>query len=270
MDSHKQPAKASKAMSSRLMTMKFMQRAAASSPITTSTPDRHSSRGQNSPGYSSQGTPIADILAIRSVVAAEEAKRQVAIDRAAAEAGETKWILSVQEAPTHGEKKELHVVSAGFEDIDNADGTLDSSIENLRPTVIGRRSFGKFNRALEKSKRPHSLSDSSDSSNSKVEASSAEDEDDEDLSEGEIGAQTSIRREREANLQRIKAQRKAEKKAAKAEARRLAEERQNKVVNLNKLTSISNSGYSMVRKPQKSKTSDKNPNRKKKKPRKSE
>ena len=88
-------------------------------------------------------------------------------------------------------------------------------------------------------KRSHSDSDCSDSEDSEP---GAESEEDEDLSEGEIGARGLIREEREANIERIKAQRKAEKKAAKAEANRFVEERQSKVVNLNKLTSISNSG----------------------------
>lgn len=125
-----------------------MQRAAAASPTTPSTPDQQSSRGNGSPKHSSPDTPASEILAIRTVVAAEEAKRTAAIDRAAAEAGETKWVLSVQEAP-ESSKKELHVVTAGFEDIDNTMGTPEDGIEILRPIVMGRRSFGKFNRALE-------------------------------------------------------------------------------------------------------------------------
>ena len=128
--------------------IQFMQRAAAASPTTPSTPDHEPSRGNGSPNHASLGTSASEIIAIRTVVAAEQAKKTAAIDRAAAEAGETKWVLSVQEIP-ESNKRELHVVTAGFEDIDNTMGTPEDGTETLRPLVMGRRSFGKFNRALE-------------------------------------------------------------------------------------------------------------------------
>lgn len=157
------PTKAPKAMSSRLLTMKFMQRAAASSkpssPSTASpaeaeqpSPKRRKT-GDSSPGAFDVDS-LADQRAIQAALAAEEAKRQAALERQAAEAGDTRWILNFKsdgKGPTskNSATSTLHVVPAGYATIDKV--SLTSNYEDFtdRPAIVGRRSFGKFNRIVE-------------------------------------------------------------------------------------------------------------------------
>ncbi|KAL2828059.1 hypothetical protein BDW59DRAFT_54045 [Aspergillus cavernicola] len=104
--------KPDKNMSSRLLTMKFMQRAAASaatnkesqpespSESTNSTPKkRRVSSGPESP----TATPSSDLEAISAALAEEESRRRDAISRQAAEAGETEWILDFGGADSVGQ-----------------------------------------------------------------------------------------------------------------------------------------------------------------------
>ena len=133
-----------------------MQRAAASSAIPSpQTPDHPSAKRRKLSNASSPATSSADLQAIQAALAADEAKRSEAIDRQAAEAaeaGETKWVLSVRDegrAVNSHAAGNLRVVTKGYVDIDCARGMEMHSEEPWRPLMVGRRSFGKFNRALE-------------------------------------------------------------------------------------------------------------------------
>lgn len=121
---------------------------------------------------------------MREALAAEEAKRSQALDRQAANAGhETKWVLStgyhdvameggVVGAETKRERGEgpegkgLWVRRMGYSEIDDASSDEDENrdvegyhIRNdygvsgnptpVASNMMGRRSFGRFNRALE-------------------------------------------------------------------------------------------------------------------------
>ncbi|KAL8659854.1 MAG: hypothetical protein Q9226_000219 [Calogaya cf. arnoldii] len=138
--------RAEKTMSSRLMTMKFMQRAAASSsmpsPQSHHTPhgDPPSKRRKTSTAQSPliqppiPGTPTTDAQIFQAAVDAEDAKRAAAIERVAAQAGGTKWVLSTAEGagkPNSGEKQ-LQFLTAGYSEI-------DQDIETR-----GRRTFGRY------------------------------------------------------------------------------------------------------------------------------
>ncbi|KAF3479647.1 uncharacterized protein GIQ15_06623 [Arthroderma uncinatum] len=100
-----------KGMSSRLLTMKFMQRAAASgagnnssrvqtppdSPSRrldddTSTPSSKRRKFENSPSHRASANG-SDMDAISAAIRAEDSKRSAAIARQAADAGETEWVL---------------------------------------------------------------------------------------------------------------------------------------------------------------------------------
>jgi hypothetical protein len=155
------PVKAPKTMSSKLLTMKFMQRAAASSPIPTpSTPDQPPPKrqriGDSTPPSLDPGS-IADQRAVQAALAAEEAKRQIALERQAADAGDTRWVLTFKpdpKAPHIQGKAAIRVVETGFAAIDHAlpvqiTSTEDQDVNSDRPSSIGRRSFGKFNRNIE-------------------------------------------------------------------------------------------------------------------------
>ncbi len=147
-------------MSSKLLTMKFMQRAAASSPLALpATPDEPSPKRQKT-GDSSPTVNVdslADQRAVQAALADEEAKRQAALERQAAAAGDTRWVLSFREdieGSCAQNKASLRVVQTGFATIDSrlpggAAITIDEDISSDRPAIVGRRSYGKFNRIIE-------------------------------------------------------------------------------------------------------------------------
>ncbi|KAL3484011.1 hypothetical protein BJX62DRAFT_230576 [Aspergillus germanicus] len=100
--------KAEKNMSSRLLTMKFMQRAAASAAAKESSQPESASNSQAStpkkrristePAESPSRTRPSDMEAISAALAEEEEKRRDAIARQAAEAGETEWFIDFEGA----------------------------------------------------------------------------------------------------------------------------------------------------------------------------
>ncbi|KAJ5586664.1 uncharacterized protein N7459_002429 [Penicillium hispanicum] len=132
-------AKPEKTMSSRLLTMKFMQRAAASA-VAKETPTPGSDddaihtpkRRRVSTETGSPGTPQSDLDAISAALAAEEEKRREAVARQAAEAGETQWVLDV---PTAAEHPPQPLVVAA-DSLDAEDDVPQG----------GRRSYGNFKR----------------------------------------------------------------------------------------------------------------------------
>ena len=148
-----------KAMSSNLMTMKFMQRAAASqsqkstpiqsTPDVSEPPSKRRKTDTRTPDYGraealarSPATPLSDIELMKAATAEEEAKREKAIERLATEAGETKWVLSsTGEEKVDGERGLIvRLAKAGYGEIDEGDGRLPMH-------SMGRRSFGKFSKA---------------------------------------------------------------------------------------------------------------------------
>lgn len=152
------PAKAPKTMSSKLLTMKFMQRAAAASPLSTPdqpSPKRHKSTHTSESSFNVDA--LADQEAVRAALAAEEAKRQAALEKQAADAGDTRWILNFKEdlkSFSTQTKKSFRIVEAGFASIDHSlagrhSAKYDEDSDLEAPVMIGRRSYGKFNRAIE-------------------------------------------------------------------------------------------------------------------------
>ncbi|PQE34099.1 zinc knuckle protein [Rutstroemia sp. NJR-2017a WRK4] len=241
------PTSAPKAMSSRLLTMKFMQRAAASSPTSpsTSTVEEPSPKRQKM----AHTTPtkfnvdnLADNRAIRAALEEEEAKKQAALDRAAAEAGDTRWVLSFEDRK-HLDKptSTLRVVQAGFANLDlpspiQAHSGYDDVAVEDKPAMVGRRSFGKFNRVLEKQQNPNQEDSSSSSEDSDDESEDDFDGKDDD---DPTGANELIKAGQKEAAKRAKEERKAKKKAEKAELLELAKKRKKKHVSLNGLTSLS-------------------------------
>ncbi|PYI01141.1 hypothetical protein BO78DRAFT_25364 [Aspergillus sclerotiicarbonarius CBS 121057] len=134
-------SKPDKTMSSRLLTMKFMQRAAAtnaareaSQPTTddskVSTPPK---RQRLSTGpIDSPGTPQSDLDAISAALAEEEEKRREALARQAQDSGDTEWVLDY--APAAQYAPPPFVV---------ADGSLDADDDEI---AGGRQTYGNFRR----------------------------------------------------------------------------------------------------------------------------
>lgn len=161
-----QGAKQDKTMSSRLLTMKFMQRAAATGPKSApSTPEsRPSKRPRLSEPVKRAPNDNTDLQRVQGALAAEELKRQQALGRQAADAGDSRWELDLPSLPT---VQALNVVRAGYTVIDSpsatasrvANGTVAETFSNheegeeeddaLSIQTSGRRSFGRFNKILE-------------------------------------------------------------------------------------------------------------------------
>ena len=132
-----------------------MQRAAASSPSSPSpqTPDSHHStkRQRLSNGTASPVTPSVDAAAIQAALAEEEAKHQAALDRQRAASQETKWVFScMDEGKDDGQgEHRTDIIPIGYGNVDGRPKETSEAGEPWRPTMVGRRSFGRFNRVLE-------------------------------------------------------------------------------------------------------------------------
>ncbi|KAI9676007.1 MAG: hypothetical protein M1817_000750 [Caeruleum heppii] len=230
------PGKPPKTMSSRLMTMKFMQRAAASSPSPSEPePDEHSTKrrkvGLDTPPQKS----TSELGDIQFALRAEEAKRAHHLERLAAEAGETRWVFSFKDAAEGQDRPRngtLQVVSAGFASIDvparHVSDNPEDGHDTSRTRSSGRKVFGNL-----KGSRKENHEDSSDADGSET---SGDDE------EGGGGADDLIRATQKEAGRRAKAERKVQRKAAQAEAAQLAEKRRSKQVKLSSLKSISGAG----------------------------
>jgi len=144
-----------KQMSSRLLTMKFMQRAAASPSSATNTPNREVNGSSakrrkltdsepSTPGTPTYSTPQStDMRAISAALAEEERVRSAARMRmVAAEGGETEWILNLPGARTVTSGN-APIKSAATSD---AQDDQDEEDEIWQTRTIGRRSYGAFKR----------------------------------------------------------------------------------------------------------------------------
>ncbi|KAJ5706690.1 hypothetical protein N7488_006491 [Penicillium malachiteum] len=126
------PGRADKAMSSRLLTMKFMQRAAASAAAKesqSSDSDQHSSKRQRKSMDNHTSAAQSDLEAISAAMAEEEKKRREAVSQKASASGETEWTLDLPPAAPQPDPWAVEV-----------DVSLDD--EDLG----GRRSFGGHKR----------------------------------------------------------------------------------------------------------------------------
>ncbi|KAK0623202.1 hypothetical protein B0T14DRAFT_425523 [Immersiella caudata] len=224
-----------KTMSSRLMTMKFMQRGAAqaaaeaSSPSTPKTEDegsaskRRKTSHKSAPPTPTPTVPIYDQKAIQAAIEEEEKKRLVAIEKRAAELGDSHWVLDTASAPPpkNGTRLPLKVVQVGFGQIDYT-GTLDD-FDTLRTVDNSAKARFQFNMRQSKAV-------SSDSKN--------------EPDRGRQHAETTPSNKKRARPS-ISARRSEERK----KAQEFAEKRRKKEVNLNRLTSISGGGSQTVQKP---------------------
>ena len=99
---------------------------------------------------------MANKKAVDKAIAEEEAKRQAALEKQGAEAGDTRWVLSFedQRAAAASQSLALRVISTGYASIDVTDPQIYKAIDGEdssedTPAVVGRRSFGRFNKKLE-------------------------------------------------------------------------------------------------------------------------
>ena len=142
------------AMSSRLASMKFMKRAEASKPSSPRTPAEPAAKKQRLSNGSVKSNPALTPRSVAERAAdEEETKREEGFAREAAARGDSKWYLSFQQPQSPAVSSPLRVVSAGYGALDQSETTRDRSSEDEeereRPQMAGRRSFGKFNKAVE-------------------------------------------------------------------------------------------------------------------------
>ncbi|CAD6593600.1 MAG: hypothetical protein ASARMPREDX12_007345 [Alectoria sarmentosa] len=166
---------------------------------------------------------------MQATLTKEEEKREKIVERLAEEAGETKWVLSTVNAEEGNDVGGLRVANAGYSDINQ---------EAWRPAMVGRRSFGNFNRELEK--RQDSAADEFSSSNESYAQARQNDGEDSDDPAGTKGLISASKEEaiKRANDERHR--RKQQRRAEKAELARLGGKRRHKDVKL--LSSISGGG----------------------------
>ncbi|KAF2734336.1 hypothetical protein EJ04DRAFT_512583 [Polyplosphaeria fusca] len=155
-----------------------MQRSAAkavsNSPSSPTTPNGPpSKRVRLSNGTAAPATP-SDHEVIQAALAAEEKKREEALEKSALTSGETKWVLSFND-PKAGQSDVMRVREVGFGELDETDS--DSEVE-VKAAI---RSFGgglKSKKSDAKGAKDESESETSSSSSSSGDDSDDYDSDD--------------------------------------------------------------------------------------------
>ncbi|KAK3333197.1 hypothetical protein B0T19DRAFT_119371 [Cercophora scortea] len=261
-----------KTMSSRLMTMKFMQRgavaaataaateAAAKSPGTPVKEDEDgsASKRRKVAHVSAPSTPKTPMLydqkALQAALEEEDKKRKAAIERRAAELGDSHWVLpGAFSTPKNGSRLSLNVVEVGFAQIDypTAPGASEDAPDVLN--LAGKARFQQFNMKKAKSKAKDSKGDDEKSNSSDSDDDSDEDEDSgsEDQASPAVDGSGSGRRTsaNEAALKRARPSVPSRRDQERIKAQELAAKRRKKDVKLNTLTSISSAGVSTFQKP---------------------
>ncbi|KAL4795038.1 hypothetical protein BDV19DRAFT_179928 [Aspergillus venezuelensis] len=135
-------------MSSRLLTMKFMQRAAASAATKENSQPASASESRDSNPQKRRksglddtpATPTSDLEAISAALAEEEEKRRDAVTRQAAEAGETEWVLDFGGADAASQYAPQPLVLA--------DTSLDADDDEM--DFGGRQVYGNFKKKNKK------------------------------------------------------------------------------------------------------------------------
>lgn len=233
--------------------MKFMQRAAASSSPNSSSPttqDEPSAKRRKVTDDSPSKFNVHDLVdqrAIQKALANEEAKRQAAIEKQATELGDTRWVLNFEDGRNTSTlpKNTLRIVQAGFANLDNLPLHLKSADSEGksedRPSEVGRKSFGRFNRSLETG-QSSDLSQSSESSSEDSESSESEGDSNKIEKEGPADVDELIKASHLEASRRAKAERKAKRKAQRAESLELAKKRKMKEVKLNGISQTSLTG----------------------------
>ncbi|PSK36767.1 hypothetical protein B9Z65_1950 [Elsinoe australis] len=244
-------------MSSRLLTMKFMQRASASrnpsSPSNapdsaSATPDASSntapatpshppakkqrlSNGASAPSYTpQQHRQTEQERIVAEAVAAEERKREEALDRLGREKGESKWVLSTAPAVGGGEDEgEGRFVTVGLGQID----AEDAGWEECRGLGSrGRRTFGRV------VKRKGDVEGEVGSEDSEEEGDSESESED----EGPMDVDGLIHRGRSEAAERARRELKEKRREEGRKSSTMASERRGRGMNLNSLRGGISSG----------------------------
>ncbi|KAK7923082.1 hypothetical protein PG985_007153 [Apiospora marii] len=225
-----------KAMSSRLLTMKFMQRAAASTPTTPTASPKNEEQSAKRRKVSHESTADAPVdlmvnqQAVQAAIDEGERKREEAIVKHAAELGDARWVLDVPDSSFNSlyrVKKPLNVVQVGYAHIDSPDVT-ENDEDSLGDSLEKGHLFRRYN--MEDKKKVSAKSTKSDASSDDDD----EDEDsasDSDSSEDGGPGRKSYGGKQSPSTPRPEIHRK--RSAERERARELAEKRRKKEIKLN-------------------------------------
>lgn len=245
-------------VSSRLLTMKFMQRAAASASSAGSpdsdAPSSKKRKVGHSPSVGRIDTAI-DQAAIKAALDDQEAKRQAAL--AQHTGADTHWVLSnAWTSQAKPEKAPLNIVYVGYGDIDSS----NESGDNEDAPAKGRTSTTDYKKSKPKAQAsqdnnghiPFSETWRADNCLQKVktedESDSSDDSSDEDSDEQDTPSaqrkrkHSSDSRNPSSDRSRSRSASRPRQSLESAKAKEFREKRKKKEVRLNKLTSISNAG----------------------------
>ncbi|KAK3692245.1 hypothetical protein B0T22DRAFT_8244 [Podospora appendiculata] len=258
-----------KTMSSRLMTMKFMQRGAVAAATAAATEaakspgtpvkedeDGSASKRRKVADASVPSTPKTPVLydqkALQAALEEEDKKRKAAIERRAAELGDSHWVLpGAFSTPKNGSRLSLNVVEVGFAQIDypTAPGASEDVPDVLN--LAGKARFRQFNMKKSKSKAKDRKGEDEKSNSSDSNDDDDEDSDSEDQASPAADGSGSGRRAstKEAALKRARPSVPSRRDEERIKAQELAARRRKKDVKLNTLTSISSAGASTFQKP---------------------
>ena len=126
-----------------------MQRADAASPTTPDTLDSPSTKRQKLSDVSLPDTASHEIQTAQTESGVEEVKRVEALESQTGNGGETKWVLRFSDEARGTDHGTGRVLNASYPELDTGMSAQGSGEEPWKPKSVGRRSFGKFNRALE-------------------------------------------------------------------------------------------------------------------------
>ncbi|KAF4555144.1 Hypothetical protein D9617_3g022160 [Elsinoe fawcettii] len=235
-------------MSSRLLTMKFMQRAAASSPTHASLNSPSSTQAPSadhppptkkqrlSNGVSLPSTPASSRREteqermVRETLEAENAKRDEALERLGREKGETRWVLSTPVsgpgAGAGGQGDGEAGEGSGFRTVGL--GELDR--EDSEEEAVGRRTFG---RPIKVRGRPGKEEEGKESGDSEVSKSESESASESEREEGPEDVDAMIQRGRSDAADRARREMKEKRRDQGRQGSRMAKERRGREVNLN-------------------------------------
>ncbi|OLN81804.1 hypothetical protein CCHL11_08917 [Colletotrichum chlorophyti] len=230
----------SRGISSRLMTMKFMQRGVASSSAAESSPDEPSSKRRKF-----QNSPLTgdfhsfDQAAVQAALKQQEAKRLAALEASRADFADTQWVLDGPwgKSDDKGSDTPPNIVYVGYAEIDGAAGEDDES----ETQQVGRKRIGSVKSQdpkVEGDLAPKAESDSSDTSDSGDSDSSDEDSSSDEVSTPKPTPKA-VKGLSSGGQGRIRVNLQAKKSAESMKAREFRDKRKQKEVKLNQLSSIS-------------------------------
>ncbi|KAH6636326.1 hypothetical protein F5144DRAFT_175053 [Chaetomium tenue] len=260
-----------KTMSSRLMTMKFMQRGAAaaaaaatatdtpeaSSPGTPRSDDGSAKRRKTAHALSaasSPATPLFDQQAMKSAVEEEEKRNRAAIEKRAAELGDSHWVLEgAASLPPRTARPLLNVVEVGFAQIDYAGASSKDDDPFDLGSAPAQPQFQRFNMKKSKVvKKENDESGNSDSDSGSSSGSGEVSDDDDDEKPSQARAEPSRGRTStvgEAERRRARSSASGKREEERRKAQQLAGKRRKKEIKLNQLTSISSAGSQAFQRP---------------------